>query len=370
MLRTLGMLRTLRVLRMLRMLRSSAAVSHLTPAPPCVTRSICIQASSHTPRSPLSCTTVTAMSSPSSTSPSSKLPSDIVLGFIGSGAMATALITGLINSNTLPSNKIITSDPDEQKLQHLQSTLHIQTTSNNADLVQRATILLLCVKPHIVHPVMTEIGAHIRADQLLISVAAGITLATLTSYLAPSPNTPPVARVGPNTPALIGQGATAITLTPAATAAHRATTRTIFQSVGLVLDATESQLDAVTGLSGSGPAFVFLFLEALSDGGVRAGLPRAMANQLAYQTVYGAAAMALDGLRKETTPGAFHVGQLKDQVASPGGTTIAGIHALERGGMRGAVMDAVYAAKQRAEEMGQLFAAKGGGGGGGSASKL
>ena len=311
------------------------------------------------------------MSSPAaaSSSSSSQLPANTVLGFIGSGAMATALITGLLNSHTLQPTQIITSDPDDSKLQHLHTTLHIHTTTHNTDLVQRATILLLCVKPHIVHPVLTEIGPHIRADQLLISVAAGITLATLTSYLTPPPTTPPVARVGPNTPALIGQGATAITLTSTATTDHRSITRTIFQSVGLVLDATESQLDAVTGLSGSGPAFVFLFLEALSDGGVRAGLPRAMANQLAYQTVYGAAAMALDGLKKETAPGAFHVGQLKDQVASPGGTTIAGIHALERAGMRGAVMDAVYAAKQRAEEMGQLFAAKGGGGGSG-ASKL
>ena len=299
------------------------------------------------------------MSKSDAASPLLSLPAGTVLGFIGSGAMATALITGLIHSNTIPAQQIITSDPDEQKLQHLEQSIHIRTTTDNKQLVQRATILLLCVKPHIVHPVLSEIGPLIRADQLLISVAAGITLATLTSYLSPSPNTPPVARVGPNTPALIGQGATAITLTAAATSEQRAVTRLIFQSVGLVLDATEPQLDAVTGLSGSGPAFVFLFLEALSDGGVRAGLPRAMANQLAYQTVYGAAAMAIDGQRKETTPGAFHVGQLKDQVASPGGTTIAGIHALERAGLRGAVMDAVYAAKQRAEEMGQLFAAKG-----------
>ena len=302
------------------------------------------------------------MSSPAPSSASPGLPPNTVLGFIGSGAMATALITGLINSTTIPPQQIITSDPDEHKLQHLHTTLHIQTTTNNTELVQRATILLLCVKPHIVHPVLSEIGAKIRADQLLISVAAGITLATLTSYLAPPPNTPPVARVGPNTPALIGQGATAITLTPTATPLHHSITRTIFQSVGLTLPATEAQLDGVTGLSGSGPAFVFLFMEALSDGGVRAGLPRAMANQLAYQTVYGAAAMALDGLSKETVPGSFHVGQLKDQVASPGGTTIAGIHALERGGMRGAVMDAVYSAKQRAEEMGQMFASKSGGG--------
>lgn len=310
------------------------------------------------------------MSSPAPTSSAPQLPADTVLGFIGSGAMATALITGLINSKTLPPSQIITSDPDDQKLQHLHTSLHIHTTTSNSELVQRATVLLLCVKPHIVQPVLSEIGAHIRGDQLLISVAAGITLATLTSYLAPPPATPPVARVGPNTPALIGQGATAITHTPAATHTHRAITRTIFQSVGLTLDATEQQLDAVTGLSGSGPAYVFLFMEAMSDGGVRAGLPRAMANQLAYQTVFGAAAMALHGLRTESTPGQFHVGQLKDQVASPGGTTIAGIHALERGGMRGAVMDAVYAAKLRAEEMGQLFATKGSSGSGGGASKL
>ena len=308
------------------------------------------------------------MSTPAADPSSPQLPADTVLGFIGSGAMATALITGLIKSNTVTPKQIIASNPSKDKLQQLASTLHIQTAADNGEVVRRASILLLCVKPHIVEPVMKQIGAQIRGDQLLISVAAGITLSTLTSYLAPAPNTPPVARVGPNTPALIGQGATAFALSAAATPDHRTTTRTIFQSVGLTLECTEAQLDAVTGLSGSGPAFVFVFLEALSDGGVRAGLPRALASQLAYQTVYGAAAMALDGLKREAAPGAFHVGQLKDQVASPGGTTIAGVHALERAGMRGAVMDAVYAAKQRAEELGQLFAAKGGGAGGSSKS--
>ena len=304
------------------------------------------------------------MSSSTSTSSSSTLPSGTVLGFIGSGAMATALIEGLLASNTLPASSIFSSDPDEHKLQHLSSTLGTQSAPDNRSLLQTCTVLILAVKPHIVHPVLTELGPHFQPHHLLISIAAGVTLSTLLSYLPPSI---PVARVNPNTPAMVRKGATAITLSPSSSSSHLAITRTIFTAVGTVIECAEKDLNAVTGLSGSGPAFVFLFLEALSDGGVRAGLSRAAANQLAAQTVLGAATMALE---KDT-----HVAALKDQVASPGGTTIAGIHALEKGGFRGVVMDAVYAASQRAEEMGRMYAQGGDskgkeGGGGESKSKL
>ena len=159
-----------------------------------------------------------------------------------------------------------------------------------------------------------------------------------------------VARVVPNTPALIGCGASAFALSSSSPqhAQHLGNVSRIFSAVGTVVSCTEQQLDAVTGLSGSGPAFVFLFLEALADGGVRAGLPRALADRLAAQTVLGAASMMLQ-------PGGQHAGQLKDQVASPGGTTIAGIHALELGAFRGCVMSAVLAASSRAEEMGRQY---------------
>ena len=301
---------------------------------------------------------MSASSSPSSPSSqsSASLPAGTTLGFIGSGAMATALIEGLIASHTLPASSIYSSDPDEAKLQQLTATHGTRASPSNLDLLSSCTVLVLAVKPHIVHPVLSEMGTHFTPNHLLISIAAGVTLATLQSYLPPST---PLARVTPNTPAMVRKGATAITLPPSSSPTHLSITRTIFSAVGSVVDVPEHSLNAVTGLSGSGPAYVFLFLEALSDGGVRAGLPRAVANALAAQTVLGAASMVLERVGSGT-----HVGELKDAVASPGGTTIAGIHALERGGFRGVVMDAVYAASQRAEEMGKLYAAAGGGGDG------
>lgn len=179
------------------------------------------------------------------------------------------------------------------------------------------------------------------ASHLLISVAAGVTLAQIESKV---PANVRVVRVMPNTPALVGQGATAIALGKSATKADEQIVLGIFGAVGTAYSVEEKMLDAVTGLSGSGPAYVFMFIEALADGGVRAGLPRPIALALAAQTVRGAASMVI-----ETNA---HPGELKDRVASPGGTTITGIHALERGGLRGVVMDAVLEAAKRATELG------------------
>ena len=269
--------------------------------------------------------------------------------------MGTALISGLLSSHTLPPTSIFSSDPDSSKLQTFSSQHGTHASPSNASLASSASVLVLCVKPHLVGPVLTDLRPHLRpSHHFLISIAAGVTLSTLTSLLPPGL---PCARVNPNTPALIRQGATAISLSPDCSPQQSAITQTLFKAVGpTTILCPEKDLDAVTGLSGSGPAYVFLFLEALSDGGVRAGLTRPVANELAAQTVMGAAAMAVEQLKAGTRGGGLHVAALKDQVASAGGTTIAGIHALEKGGFRGTVMDAVYAATQRAAEMGRMYA--------------
>jgi pyrroline-5-carboxylate reductase len=186
----------------------------------------------------------------------------------------------------------------------------------------------------------------VTADHLVVSVAAGVTIASIVERLGPAAR---VVRVMPNTPALIGQGASAYALGPGVGPEDDAVVGAFLTSVGVAVRVAESALDAVTGLSGSGPAFVYLMIEALSDGGVRAGLPRDVATLLAAQTVAGAAQMV-----RET---GLHPGVLKDQVASPGGTTIIGLHALERGGVRGAIIDAVEAATKRSAELAALAAA-------------
>jgi pyrroline-5-carboxylate reductase len=199
---------------------------------------------------------------------------------------------------------------------------------------------VLAVKPQTMPALMAEIRPELTPGHLVISVAAGVSLASLRAGLGDAPR---LARVMPNTPALIGAGASAYCLAPGTTAADEAQLLACLEAVGLAVPVPESQLDAVTGLSGSGPAFVFLVIEALADGGVRAGLPRALAQRLAAQTVLGAAQLVLHTGQ--------HPGQLKDEVASPGGTTIAGIHALERGGLRAALIDAVDAAARRSAEL-------------------
>jgi pyrroline-5-carboxylate reductase len=267
------------------------------------------------------------------------MSSAVRLGLVGAGQMATALARGLLSQGSWTPAQIIASDNSPSQLRAL-SALGVQTTTSNIEVVKAAQVLLVAVKPHVVVPVLKEIAPHFTDNHLCISIAAGVSLATMQSVL---PVGARIIRVMPNTPCLVGSSASAIALGQHARPADSELALKLFDAVGRTTVIEESKLDAVTGLSGSGPAYVFAFIEALADGGVRMGLPRDTAVILAAQTVLGAAKMVLETDK--------HTGQLKDAVASPGGTTIAGLHKLEQGGFRGCVMNAVEAASQRATEL-------------------
>lgn len=261
-------------------------------------------------------------------------------GFIGSGRMATALIRGMIRAGTTDAASVSASDPDEASRAALAKETGVEVTDSNRAVAERSDVLVLAVKPQSMSRVFEQIRQVVRPEQLVISIAAGVSMATLASGLG---SVRRLVRVMPNTPSLLGAGASGYCLGPHATADDEEIVRSCLVSVGMAYRVPESLLDAVTGLSGSGPAFVYVIIEALSDGGVRVGLPREVATALAAQTVMGAARMVLET--------GEHPGVLKDQVTSPGGTTIAGLHALERGGIRAALIDAVQAATLRSAEL-------------------
>jgi pyrroline-5-carboxylate reductase len=265
-------------------------------------------------------------------------------GFVGAGKMATALIRGMIRDGT-PPESISASDPDPRTRASLLAETGVPTFDSNAEVIRESDVVVLAVKPQIMASVLAEIRPVITAQHLVVSVAAGVSLATLANGLGADRR---IARAMPNTPALVGEGAAAYCLGPAAREGDDATVAGCLEAVGRSFRVPENLLDAVTGLSGSGPAFVYVMIEALADGGVRVGLPRDIALALAAQTVLGSAKMVLET--------GEHPGSLKDQVASPAGTTIAGLHALERGGIRAALMDAVAAAYARSVELAALAA--------------
>ncbi len=262
------------------------------------------------------------------------------LAIIGVGAMGSALVRGLIQSGKLKADQIIASDVDEERLKQLQP-FGVQTTNDNKLAVQQSDVALLCVKPQVMDEVLAEISPAVDPKKhCVISIAAGIPISRLESAL---PEGTPVVRVMPNTPAQVLAGASAIALGTNATELHRQIAHEIFSAVGLVIDVPEKLIDAVTALSGSGPAYVFVFAEALADAGVNLGLPRAVALKLAAQTLLGAAKMLLETGK--------HPAELKDMVTSPGGTTIAALSVLERKAFRGAIIEAVAVAHQRAKEL-------------------
>jgi pyrroline-5-carboxylate reductase len=257
--------------------------------------------------------------------------------------MAEALARGMIRSGLVADpGRVVAFDPRAEARDRLGAGLGVGLARSNAELAGAADVLVLAVKPQSVGAVFAELASCVGPGHLVVSIVAGLRLARLAEGLGGACR---LARVMPNTPALVGEGAAGYCLGPNAGEADEGLVRALVDSVGRAYRVEESLLDAVTGLAGSGPAFVFAAIEALSDGGVEGGLPRPVATALAAQTVLGAARMVLE-------TGA-HPGALKDQVASPAGTTIAGLHALERGGLRAALMDAVRAATQRSIELGR-----------------
>lgn len=269
---------------------------------------------------------------------------EFTYGFLGAGRMATALARGFVSSGQVPTGRILGSDPHPQALEEFARTSGGRPVPDNKTLLESAQVIILAVKPQQVSEVLTPLAGTWTKNHLVVSIAAGITLETLETLVG---GVPRVVRVMPNTPCLVGRGASAFCLGSAATAEDALLVERLLSAVGLAEQVPEKLMDAVTGLSGSGPAFVYLMIEALADGGVRMGLPRATAQRLAAQTVEGAAALVLSS--------GEHPGVLKDQVASPGGTTIAGLQTLEDRAVRGALIAAVQQATERSTQLKAAF---------------
>jgi pyrroline-5-carboxylate reductase len=268
--------------------------------------------------------------------------SDFTIGFLGCGNMAAAIIKGLLVADLVPPQNIWASDVKDERLAWASKTFGITTTADNHALVAACDVVVLAVKPQVIDKTLQAIGADVRPEQLVVSVAAGVSIAAMESKL---PAGTRVVRTMPNTPATALAGATALAAGTHATGADMARAKEIFEAIGRAVVLDESMLDAVTGLSGSGPAYVMLMIEALADGGVKVGLHRDIALLLAAQTVYGSAKLLLET--------GEHPGRLKDMVTSPGGTAIAGLHTLESGGLRRTLIDAVETATKRSMELGE-----------------
>lgn len=260
--------------------------------------------------------------------------------FIGAGNMGEALIRGVLKANLVSPDKLTASDIREDRLSGLKSNYQICTASDNREALKGAEIVILAVKPQIISTVAKEIARYLTSDMLVISIAAGVSISRLRDIL----KCKRIIRVMPNTPALVLQGMTCV-CRDGVNSQDLAIAEEIFKSVGKVVIVEERHIDAVTGLSGSGPAYCFLVIDALADGGVKMGLPRSVALELAIQTMRGSAVL-IDEFAK-------HPGELKDMVASPGGTTIRGLHALEKRGVRGAFIEAVEEATLRSRELGK-----------------
>ena len=263
------------------------------------------------------------------------------IGFIGAGNMTEALVGGLLHENRFSSSRLIASDIDQSRLTWFQQMYRIEGVSDNRRVANRADLLVLAVEPQILDEVLDEIAGEVRGEALIVSVVAGYPIARIARCLSGPTR---IVRSMPNTPSLIREGVAAIAYDETLSEKDVAAAKALFEPMGKVVRVDERLLDAVTGLSGSGPAYIFVLIEALADGGVKMGLPRATAQLLAAQTVAGAARMVLES--KE------HPGKLKDRVASPGGTTIAGLHELELGCLRATLMSAVEAATKRSIELG------------------
>ncbi|KAL4440680.1 hypothetical protein ABPG77_000389 [Micractinium sp. CCAP 211/92] len=264
------------------------------------------------------------------------------IGFIGAGQMAEALARGFIGKGVCRADQVFATDVVQARKDVFRS---FGTTSvdSNIEVVKSADVIFIAVKPQYVSVVLQEVKPHLEDRHTIVSIAAGITLQSLKAAAGDNVR---LVRVMPNTPCLVGETAAAMCLGGKADDGDADLVRQLFDAVGKIYRVDEKLLSAVTGLSGSGPAYIFLMIEAMADGGVRAGLPRDISQQLAAQTVLGSAKMVVDTGK--------HPGALKDMVTSPAGTTIAGVHELEKAGIRAAFMNAVYAATQRADELAKM----------------
>jgi pyrroline-5-carboxylate reductase len=261
------------------------------------------------------------------------------IAFLGGGNMAEAIIKGLLREE--PATPIMVAEISAERRDHLtRSFPGISVVDNSTEAAAWGEIVILSIKPQQATSVLAILEQALGSDKLIVSIMAGVRTATIEDAVASKTR---VVRVMPNTPALVGMGATAICPGKNAGPKDLDVVEAIFAKAGLVVRVEEKQMDAVTGLSGSGPAYVFTFIEALSDAGVKTGLPRDVATKLALQTVLGSARMLAET--------GEHPAKLREQVTSPGGTTIAGLHALENGRFRGTIMDAVEAATKRSQEL-------------------
>lgn len=267
---------------------------------------------------------------------------DAKLGFVGAGNMASAIMRGLVQQGTLPAKRIWAADPDAERLRILESELGIGVSADNLHVVRESDVVVLATKPQTFPQVLPGVSSALSTDTLVISIAAGISTRVIERAFPPKTR---VVRTMPNTPALVGAGATAISGGTHATDADLDLAETLFRSVGIAVRVPEAQIDAVTGLSGSGPAYVFAMIEALRDAGAAEGLPEETALQLAAQTVLGAARLLLEGGEPPEV--------LRQRVTSPGGTTRAGLDALDAAGFADALRSAVHAATRRSIELGR-----------------
>ena len=267
------------------------------------------------------------------------------IGMIGIGNMGTALIDGLILSSAAQAENIICSDASDRQLASISEKYRVKTTTDNIEVVTAADIVIYAIKPQIMAAVLKETADHIDMSKLIISIAAGVPLAAIESLLDKDLR---LIRVMPNVAVAVREGATAIAAGGHATEEDIQLATAVFESVGKTIFLKENYLmDAITGLSGSGPAYIFMIVDALADAGVKMGLSRKDAQILASQTILGAAKLLLET--------GSHPGELKDSVTSPGGTAIAGLHTLEKGGLRTTLINAVEAATTRSKELGEAM---------------
>jgi pyrroline-5-carboxylate reductase len=269
------------------------------------------------------------------------------IAFLGAGNMAGALVKGLVSAGAAAPSEILCTDVRKERLEELEKKHGVRTSKDNVESARWADVVVLATKPQVFDRLLPDVAKGVRSDALVVSIAAGVPISAIEAKL---PAGTRVVRTMPNTPCLVDAGATAIAAGTHATDDDVALARRIFEAVGVTVVLDETLLDAVTGLSGSGPAYVFLIIEALADAGVKVGLHRDSALLLAAQTMLGSAKLLLET--------GEHPGRLKDMVTSPGGTAIAGLHTLEAGGLRTTLINAVETATARSKQLGEDMAAK------------